>query len=179
MIYRTGVDTYTYSARNVDNPEMVMTFTLTDHSMVVSLTEAPEKISKIAQAEEKGDVARNQLSSQVQPLVMKLIEGVSGPISISDVNANLEGDSLKIMGWNRVAGLRLAPFVLNMGNIDNPKAAQAFVDELEKRKGDAPTSNRFFGPLDYWIGWIGMITLIFILLRRPGRRSKDNPIDNQ
>ena len=55
-----------------------------------------------------------------------------------------------------------------MGQVDNEEAAEAFVDELEQRKEETKSNaSRFFGPLDYWIGWAGMLLLIGLFIRRP------------
>ena len=50
---------------------------------------------------------------------------------------------------------------------DNQDAAESLVDELEKRKEAREDTRRFLGPLDYWFGWMGMLLLIGLFIRRP------------
>jgi hypothetical protein len=73
--------------------------------------------------------------------------------------------------WQRLGGLRLAPIMFNMGKIDNEAAAEAFVKELEKRKAEEEHAGKFFGPLDYWFGWLGIVFLIGFLIRWPQRKK--------
>ena len=59
-----------------------------------------------------------------------------------------------------------------MGQIDNVDAAKAFEEELIRRKESASHIGKFFGPLDYWIGWAGLVLLVGVLIRWPGKRDK-------
>ncbi len=61
--------------------------------------------------------------------------------------------------------------MINAGKVDNPEAAEAFVEELEHRSETTEPVSRFVGPLDYWLGWIGVIAGIFLLIRWPRRES--------
>jgi len=159
--------TYTYTARNVDNQDLVVTFTLENNHMHLGLTEMLEKLGSIAQSEEPLAEAAAQIKSQGQPGALKLAERFYGPVHVSDVAAHLNGEQLKFSAWQRVAGLRLAPLRLNMGRIDNPEAAAAFVDELAERQAEASHAGRFFGPLDYWVGWAGLLSMLAFLLWWP------------
>jgi hypothetical protein len=99
--------------------------------------------------------------------LLKLKEGISGPVHVNDINAAMDDDRLRVTMWPRVAGLRLAPVQLKMGQVDNEEAAEAFVDELKQRKDMTESDSRkFFGPLDYWIGWAGLMLLIGLFIRR-------------
>ena len=98
----------------------------------------------------------------------KVIETFSGPVHVSDVQAGFNDERLRLTFWQRAAGLRLAPVIFNMGKVDNADAAEAFVGELNDRKAQTTPARKFFGPLDYWAGWIGLSILIAFLLRRPG-----------
>lgn len=160
--------TYTYTARNINNPEKVVTFTLYDGHMRVNLTGLLDQANTVASSEEKSGELKRQVSLQAKPALLKLKEGISGPIHISDVNASMEDDQLQVTLWQRMGGLRLAPVQVDMGQVDNEEAAEAFVDELEQRKEETKSNaSRFFGPLDYWIGWAGMLLLIGLFIRRP------------
>ena len=162
-----NLDTHTYTARNMDDPNKVVTFTLYDGHMRVNLTGLVDQARAVSGTEEKSDELKHQVALQAKPALLKLKEGISGPVHISDVNANLKDEQLQVTMWPRVGGLRLAPVQLDMGLVDNEDAASAFVDELEERKEKGSDARRFLGPLDYWIGWLGMLLLIGLFLRRP------------
>jgi hypothetical protein len=163
--------TYTYTARNIQDPSKVVTFTLFNEHMRVNLTGLLDQAREISGAEEKPDEIKRQVSSQAKPAAMKLVENVSGPVHVNDVHLNLQGDRLNVTLWQRLAGLRLAPVQFNMGQVDNVDSAQAFKKELNQRKGSASHGGKFFGPLDYWLGWAGLFLLIGILIRWPGKRE--------
>lgn len=164
---QTNHKTYTYTARNIDDPEKVVTFTLYDGHMRVNLTGLLDQAGMVVNSEEKPDELKHQVRLQAKPALLKIKEGISGPIHISDVNAKLEEDQFEVTLWPRLGGLRLAPVQFDMGQVDNEDAAEAFVDELEQRKETESTAKRFFGPLDYWIGWAGLLLLIGLFIRRP------------
>lgn len=159
--------TYTYTARNADNPNRVVTFTIYDGHMRVNLTGLLDQAQTVAGSDEKPDEMKRQVALQVKPAALKIREGISGPVHISDVNAKLQEHDLKVTLWPRVGGLRLAPVQFNMGQVDNEEAAAAFVNELDQRKEKASDARKFFGPLDYWIGWAALALLIGLFIRRP------------
>lgn len=161
--------TYTYTARNANNPDKVVTFTLDNGHMRVNLTGILDQTSRINAADDKKAEIQNQLSMQAKPAALKLAENISGPFHISDVNADLEDDRLRVSMWQRAGGLRLAPVRFNMGQVDNIEAAEAFVDEVQNRQTKTESRTKFFGPLDYWIGWIGLGLVMLVLFRRPRR----------
>ena len=165
-------NTYTFTARNVNNPNKVVTFTLINEHMRVNLTGLFDQVKEIGGAEDKSDKIKQQISTQAKPAALKMIEDISGPVHVSDVNLHLMGDELDVTLWQRVAGLRLAPVRLNMGQIDNVDSATAFREELTHRKASATHIGKFFGPLDYWIGWVGLVLLVGILIKWPGKRDK-------
>jgi hypothetical protein len=160
--------TYTYTARSVNNPDNVVTFTLDNEHLRVNLTGVLDQASTLIGAEEKKSEIGYQLSKQTKPIVTKMMENFSGPVHVSDVQADFNGERLRLTFWQRTAGLRLAPIIFCMGKVDNVDAAGAFVDELNERKAQTKPVRKFFGPLDYWIGWVGLSFLILYLLRRPG-----------
>ena len=107
--------TYTYTARSVNNPDNVVTFTLDGEHMRVNLTGVLEKAGALFGAEEKKSEIGYQLSKQTKPIVTKVMENFSGPVHISDVQADFNGERLRLTFWQRTAGLRLAPVIFNMG----------------------------------------------------------------
>lgn len=165
-------ETYTYTARNANHPSEVVTFTLDNNHLRVNLTGVLDQAGTIAEAEQKSSEIRNQISTQAKPAVMKIIESFSGPTHISDVDARLDGEQLKVILWQRAAGLRLAPVQFNMKKIDNVEAAEAFVDELDQRKKKGPSESRLWGPLDYWAGWITFLLAVGFFFRWIRRRDK-------
>ena len=170
--------TYTYTARSVDDVNKVVTFTLLNGHMRVGLTGLLDQAQAIASAEEKSEELKRQAVVQARPTLLKIKEEISGPIKIGDVNASLSGDRLKVTMWPRMGGLRVAPVRINMGHVDNPDAAESFVDELEKRKETADARS-FFGPLDYWVGWMGLLLLIGLFIRRPKNNGSDDDAESE
>ena len=167
--------TYTYTARSLNRPDNVVTFTLDNGHMRINLTGLLEQASLVAQTEDKSAELKQQVSTQAKPAALKLAEQVSGPVHLSDVQASLTDERLKITLWQRLGGLRLAPIILNMGRIDNRKAAEAFVTELKERQAEETHIGKFFGPLDYWFGWVALGLVIAFLIRWPGRKESQDP----
>lgn len=163
-------NTYTYIARNYDNPDQVITFTLVDHHLRVGLSEMVEKAAKVVAADEKGEELKGQLKSQLGPIRLKAMEQFSGPYHVDDIRADLEDEHLKLKGWNRVLGMRLSPYAVDLGRVDNPDAAEAFVQQLEERKESAPDAGRFVGPLDYWFSWLAILAAVALLIRWPRKK---------
>jgi len=162
--------TYTYTARNIHNPDKVLTFTLQGDYLKVNLTGMEENITEVLSGSEGLDGVKKGLSTQAGPTALKVMESISGPVHVSDVKVDLHGEDrgqFRIILWKRLAGLRAAPVVLDMGQIDNPGAAKRFVEELENRRSAAGKISKFIGPLDYWLGWIGMAVLAVLLIRQP------------
>lgn len=164
------MSTYTYTARNIENPDKVLTFTLQGDYLKVNLTGLEENITEILVGDENLEGVKKGLSNQAGPTALKVMEGISGPVHVSDVKADLSGvenGRFRITLWKRLAGLRAAPLVLDMGEVDNPSAARRFVEELESRRQAAGKISKFLGPLDYWLGWIGIALVGLYLIRRP------------
>lgn len=158
-------ETYTYTARNADQPSEVVTFTLYNNHLKVNLTGLFDQAGMVVEAEEKPTEIKNQVSTQLKPVAMKLAENLSGPVHIRDVDARLDNEELRVILWQRAAGLRLAPVLFNMERIDNVEAAEAFIDEVSQRKIDTSTTGRLWGPLDYWVGWAGLLVTAGLVLR--------------
>lgn len=160
------MDTYTYTARSANDPEKVITFTMTDEYLEISMTGMLEDISEIVSGEEGKEAIEEKIKTQAKPAALKVMEEVSGPIHISDVNGEVkETDQLRLTIWKRLGGLRAAPVIFQFERVDNPEAAQAFISELNERKAAAEHPGKFFGPLDYWLGWIGLAVGLVLLWR--------------
>lgn len=159
--------TYTYTARNEQDPNKVITFTLDGEYLKVNLTGLSENLGKLIR-KDSADEDQAQLGIQTAPVAIKVLEEITGPVHINDVSGKWAGssnDNFQITIWNRIGGLRAVPFILNLGTVDNPKGAQQFLDELAFRKKEAGKTGILFGPFDYWLGWIGVVLLGLFLFR--------------
>ena len=172
-------NTYTYTARSVDNPERVVTFTLHDRQMSIGvgapLEQIEAAIAKVTGDEDATEAEEAQL--WLKPLAVALVERGTGPFDIADIDAEVEDDVLTIRGWVRVAGLRGGAITLMGGRVDNPVAAQAFVDEVHTRKQELAGTVL---PFDYWLTWLGMFTslvILFVFWRRRAARSRQEPAE--
>lgn len=166
------MNTYTYTARNADNPNKVLTFTLQGDFLKINLTGLEDDLAEIIAGDKKKENIKETISDQTGPTALKVMEGISGPVHLNDVSVALQGENntkFKITLWKRLGGLRAAPVILDMGEIDNPPAAQKFAQELNTRKESAGKISKFFGPLDYWLGWIGIALLSLFFIRRPSK----------
>ncbi|MDY6846201.1 MAG: hypothetical protein SVP52_03590 [Chloroflexota bacterium] len=163
--------TYTFTARNEKNPEKVITFTIIDDYLKVNLTGLIDQVSDLVEEDTREEAIKTLFSTQSGSALYKAIERLSGPVHINDVSYNLEGKQFKLTLWKRLAGLRVAPITIAMGDVDNPEGAAQFIDTLMARQELAEGHSVFAGPLDYWITWIGMLIGLIILIRWP-RKEK-------
>jgi hypothetical protein len=156
-------NTYTYIARNAQDPTEVVTFTLHDHHLTVGLGNPLEQIETALETE-SGDIAEEGLSGQpwLKPMAVSLLERGLSPFSVDDVEASSENGGLEFVAWTRVGGLRLAPIFLDIDQVDNPEATDAFVKELEKRKTSLESTKALPGPMDYWAGWFATSLILMI-----------------
>ncbi|MBE0408136.1 MAG: hypothetical protein IBX69_00205 [Anaerolineales bacterium] len=164
-------ETFTFTARDADNPDEVITFTLKGNFLFVSMTGILEQVDKVRTSQEKGEEVLRQVKTHAKPIALKMIEAFSGPVHISDASATMVGEKLVMNVWKRLAGFRLAPLVIIINRVDNPEASESFVAELNERKKDVTHIGKFFGPLDYWLGWVGLILLVVLLVRWPHRNQ--------
>jgi hypothetical protein len=154
-------NTYTYTARSAEHSEKVVTLTLHDDRMTVGVAASLEQIEAAVASLTEGEETPSQESQLwLRPLAIALIERGTGPFGIADVDAAFEDDVLKVQGWVRVGGLRSAAITLMQGRVDNPVAAQDFVDEVERRKQALTQPTNF---LDYWLTWFGIVASLVML----------------
>jgi hypothetical protein len=154
-------NTYTYTARSVEHPEKVVTLTLHDDKMTVGVGAPLEQIeAAVATVTDEEETTAEDVQLWLKPLAIALIERRTGPFSVADVDADLDGDVLKVLGWVRVGGLRCTPITLIEGRVDNPVAAQAFADEVARRKEELAQPTIF---LDYWFTWVGIVASLLML----------------
>jgi hypothetical protein len=172
----TMENTYTYTARSADNPERVVTFTFFDRNLVVDVGALIEHVERALQAGQAEAEEEYHVQTWVKPMAISAIERGTHPFDVADVYAGSDNGGLSVTAWVRAGGLRLAPVVFNMEHVDNPGAAEAFVEELEKRKASVDRPGRFPGVLDYWVSWfVGGFSVTAVLaawLHRKYREAK-------
>lgn len=178
-------NTYTYTARSVDHPERVVTFTLYDRRMSVGIGVPLEQAARVAEAvrlqegeEEEGEAPAEPMEQAqpqlwLKPVAVSLVEQGTAPFRVVDVDAQTDGDWLMVRGWVRVGGLRLAPIKLMSGRVDNPDAAQAFAKEVGRRKSELVAGPAFLQALDYWATWIVFTSVMVSLFTLWRQRSYD------
>lgn len=179
-------ETYTYTARSAENPERVVTFTLRDSRMSVGVGAPLEQVERAIQlgrggegpeegeveegAEvEVGETERPKL--WLRPVAVSLIERGTRPVHVDDVVANLAEDWLQVKAWIRTGGLRLIPITLIDGRVDNPVAAQDFVEEVQERK--KVTGLNVFGLFDYWATWVVAGIFALVMFRQWRRKGSE------
>ena len=165
--------TYTYTARNKDNPNRVVTFTIFDDYLKVNLTGLIDQVSEVVEGEDRQAAVKEFLTTQSGTAIHKVLERLSGPVHINDVSPYFEDGALKLISWRRIAGLRFAPIVLMMGNVDNPEAAGQFIETLMERQSQSDTPGIFTGPLDYWATWIAMVIGVIALIKWPRKKNSE------
>lgn len=164
--------TYTYTARNKNNPDRVLTFTIFENHLKVNMTGLIDQVSTVVGEEDRETAVKNFLSTQSSSAIYKAVERLSGLIHVNDVDPFYEEGQFKLRFWKRILGLRFAPITLSMGNVDNPEAAGQFIDTLMSRQDQGETPGPFAGPLDYWATWIGLLIGLIVLIKWPRKKDK-------
>ncbi|HSH04433.1 MAG TPA: hypothetical protein VLL52_18120 [Anaerolineae bacterium] len=144
--------TFTYTARSVEDPHKMATFTLQNGHVDVKLgTAILEQAEKAISAfQNKTD---ERLTAWIEPAATGTLQKVMQPINLSDFDAQMKGDTLQTTAWLRAGGLRLAPIIVSWSDVDNPAGARAFVQEIDTRKEESQRSTTIPDPLDYWATW--------------------------
>lgn len=185
--------TYTYTARSAENPERVVTFTLRGSRMSVGVgapLEQMERAISLVRGEEeaaeelaegelvKGEEVNVELDEKaklwLRPMAVSLIERGTRPLHVDDVMTSAADEWLQVRAWIRTGGLRLFPITLINGPVDNPVAAQDFVEEVHERK--TATGFSPLGIFDYWATWlVGGIGALMMLQqwRRKGSEKDE------
>jgi len=178
-------ETYTYTARSAENPERVVTFTLRGSRMSVGVGAPLEQVERAIElgrgeggseedVEEGAEIEVQEAEKPklwLRPVAVSLVERGTRPVHVDDVVASVVDDWLQVRAWVRTGGLRLLPITLIDGRVDNPVAAQDFVEEIEERK----TSGGFdpFGLLDYWATWVVAGIVALAMLRKWRRKGSE------
>lgn len=169
-------ETYTFTARSAVDPSRVVTLTLHDHQLSVGTGPPLEQIERVAteedsEIEEEAPVRRQPW---LRPLAVALVQQATRPFPVHDVFADVDEDHLSVRAWYRVRGLRLTPITLIAGRVDNPAAAQDFVEELNLRRAEVTPRFGFFELFDYWATWVLALFSLgaaFVLWRRRSNQA--------
>ena len=164
--------TYTYTARSTEDTDKVVTLTIIDDKLQIDLTGLFNKVSDIASGEDRVDLLGEVQSTQSEAVILKVIEKITEPIHLKDITAFYEDDNFNLIFWKRVGGLRLAPIVVSMGEVDNPEVALAFIDTVEEQQALLEKPGMFCGPFDYWFTWGLMVLGALILIRWPRKKQQ-------
>lgn len=160
-------NTFTYTARSVDDPNKMAMFTLHNGSVSVDLGNALIEQAGQAYDATSDEASEKKLAAWIKPAATGALQKLVKPVPLTDFDAEMSGDTLQATAWIRAGGLRLAPVMMTWQAVDNPEGAQAFVSELQSRKEsiqqDEPTRPN---PLDYWASWfvIGLMTIALPVL---------------
>jgi hypothetical protein len=153
-------NTYTYTARSANDPRKVVTFTLSNDKMLVDVAALLEQVERAVASRGNGAEGEDEETEEVSkarpwltPGAASLLERATEAFHLSDVEAESPDGGLRVTAWVRANNLRLAPVLFRMKEVDNPRAADDFVNEIKRRKEEAPTTKRLPGPFDYWAGW--------------------------
>jgi hypothetical protein len=161
-------NTYTYTARSANDPQKVVTFTLFNDRIAIDVAALMEQVERVVASRGEGSKAAGEADgaekaggAQPAPLerpwlapgAASLLERATEAIRLTDVEAESPDGGLRLTAWVRANNLRLAPILFRMKKVDNPRAAEDFVNEIQRRKEEAPASRRLPGPFDYWAGW--------------------------
>lgn len=179
-------NTYTYTARSVEDPERVVTFTLHEDRMSVDIGTPVEQIARTlaevteeVEGEEEAEEYAPEKHKKVwlKPLAVSLVERGTRALRITDVDAHVREDYLALRSWVRLDGLRLVPITLMAGRIDNPAAAVAFVDEVHARKKEFARGLPFLNFLNYWVTWLGAaLSMVALFTFWHHRTSATEPV---
>ncbi|MGF1507816.1 MAG: hypothetical protein ACFB51_22235 [Anaerolineae bacterium] len=165
--------TYTYTARSAADRDNVITFTLIGPTLAIDWAAPLERAETLV--EDPQDMSLVQtLTPAIKPVALRLAQQKVNRFHVQDVAANLSCRHLRMTLWARVNGLRLAPVTFGFDRVDNPDAAQAFVDEIHSRQQAAENISAMPGPFDYWITWIGLAVGANALIVGNSNRSQQN-----
>mgnify|MGYP001822878034 CR=1 FL=1 len=171
--------TFTFTARNIEDPNRLATFTLQNGSVAMLLGDAlVEQVESAMEALDEEQ--RTQIRTWLQPAATGAVQAAIKPIPVNDFNADLSADGdFHTTAWVRAGGLRLAPVRISWDQVDNPQGAAAFVQELERRQENMSAEKTGTGPFDYWATWLlfaGVAILTPLILWRylSGRKEAES-----
>jgi len=142
---------YTLTLHEADHPNRPMYFSLdgSQFQMDISAVFAPAEPAL-------GDEVQDALDGPMGQVAQKLLQPFSGPTHVQDVVFLAEGDKVTLQVWKRARGLRLAPAVVSLSEIDDPLAAAEFAARLKEAALASARPGKYTGALDYWGSWLLM-----------------------
>jgi len=164
--------TYTYTARSTEDTDKAVTLTIIDDKLQIDLTGLYDMVTDIGNEEDRVELLNEAMSTQSKAVIMKVMEKLSEPVHLKDITVSYEDDDFCLTFWKRVAGLRLAPIAISMGEVDNPEAAEAFIATVDEQQALLDKPGMFSGPLDYWFTWGLMVIGALILIRWPKKKKQ-------
>lgn len=159
-------NTFTFTAREIENPDKIATFTLQNGDVSVQLGNAmlTQVVDTLESESEQSEEDAN-LVDLTKASALGTVQKVLHSIPVYDFDVDLEDQKLHTTAWIRTGGLRAVPMSVTWDEVDNPEAARAFVREVNERKKAAPQVNKMPSILDYWAGWlvVGVSGLVFLV----------------
>lgn len=166
-------NTYTYTARSANNPQQVVTFTLHGRSVIVDIGVPLEHVERTI---DEGQESAPQ--AWLKPAIVSAMERGTRPFNVADVSARVTDGGLCFAAWVRTGGLRLAPITFIMSKVDNLDAAEAFAEEVRRRKELVDRPGRFPGLMDYWASWVfGGVLMVGLVAIWMWTRKKEEEFD--
>ena len=141
---------YTYTARSEDHPEQVVRFTLRGRRVWIRVGRRIVGFKARGEARHKRRARGQEKNSRpwLRPAEVLLLNGRMRPFRITDVDASVEDDSMRIAVWLRALGLRLAAITIVVEHVEDLEAAEGFVQELQTRVAAVEPSGKFPHSLD-------------------------------
>ena len=166
---------YTLTLHEADHPDQPITFTLDGDTfqMDIGALFGPETPALDTPPKEPWE-------ERLELVTQKFIQPFSSPMHVRDVTFLAQGDAITLQIWKRLGGLRLAPILITIDDIDDPVATADFAQRVEEQAHFASRPGKYTGPLDYWGSWILMglgvasafISLGYWLSRRFGASNE-------
>jgi hypothetical protein len=167
--------TYTYTARSVDDPARAVTFTLHDHHLTAEFAlpseEIEQRLKVAARREEAASKQQAETDQWLAAVAEPLRERGNEPFVLDDVDASMAGEDLRVTAWSRTEDRRLQPIVIALEHVDNPQAAAAFANEVNRRKLASARRVRLTQAVGrraiwYVMGFISAVALIVWLQKK-------------
>ncbi|MFO7684328.1 MAG: hypothetical protein R6X34_30220 [Chloroflexota bacterium] len=157
-------NTYTYTARSMQEPHKTATFTLQNGSVSVQLDNA--MLAEMVNADETAQTTGGNVADVAKATAVEITQKMLRSLPIHDFEADLKGSDLHTTIWVRPGGLRAAPVSITWNEVVNPQAARTFVKEVGKRKKTAPKISSMPSILDYWFTWVlaGVIGVVLVVV---------------
>lgn len=159
--------TYTYTARQATQPELLITFTLSQNYLLIEAGGLDQTAAAAA-----ADLAALDRLGAGSKIFTILKSSPRPQLDLVNVDVGIEKDCLRLMAWLRSAERRWLPLTLVLEHVDNPEAARAFVKELNRCKTVLLQQERFAEWLSAKAAWFlagSFATLAVVISFMPKR----------